>query len=178
MRCIRTRSTLGRSSCSTTRPGCSMPASGPMRRSGPPGRKRTSTPRSASSRWSGIFCPGGPDDEHAGPQSAARSPSPGAVGAPAMHAAEPGPLRGVPAGCGRGRDGPGADAPDRRAVPGSSVPGLAPDGADAVAVAGEPQAGAAPDAADGDRGAWTEAEHLEAGAWAQDLSLPAAGPDG
>src|SRR3954463_172774 len=130
MRCIRTRSTLGRSSCSTTRPGCSMPASGPMRRSGPPGRKRTSTPRSASSRWSGIFCPGGPDDEHAGPQSAARSPSPGAVGAPAMRAAEPGPLRGVPAGCGRGRDGPGADAPDRRAVPGSSVPGLAPDGAE------------------------------------------------
>src|SRR3954463_41479 len=92
--------------------------------------KRTSTPRSASSRWSGIFCPGGPDDEHAGPQSAARSPSPGAVGAPAMRAAEPGPLRGVPAGCGRGRDGPGADAPDRRAVPGSSVPGLAPDGAE------------------------------------------------
>src|SRR3954463_1825184 len=38
MRCIRTRSTLGRSSCSTTRPGCSMPASGPMRRSAPPGR--------------------------------------------------------------------------------------------------------------------------------------------
>src|SRR3954468_24233014 len=74
-----------------------------------------------------------------------------------MRAAEPGPLRGVPAGCGRGRDGPDADAADRRAVPGSSVPGLAPDGADAVAGgrAGEPQAGAAPDAADGGRGALT-----------------------
>src|SRR4051812_13763101 len=69
--------------------------------------------------------------------------------------------------------------PDRRAVPGASVPGLAPDGADAVAGwrAGEPQAGAASDAADGDRGARAEAEHLAAGAGAQDLPLPAAGLD-
>src|SRR4029453_11156168 len=40
-----------------------------------------------------AFCPGGPDDEHAGPQSEARSQPPGAVGAPAMRPAEPGPLR-------------------------------------------------------------------------------------
>src|SRR4051812_30657748 len=52
--------------------------------------------------------------------------------------------------------------PDRRAVPGAPVPGLAPDGADAVAGwrAGEPQAGAAPDAADGDRGARAEARRI------------------
>src|SRR4051812_38344371 len=164
MRCTRTRSTPGRSSCSTTPLGCSMPRSGSRRRSAPPGRRRTSTPRSGSSPWNGIFYRGGPDDEHAGPQSAARPRPPGIVGAPAMHPAEPGPLRGVPAHPGQGRNGPGADAPDRRAVPGAPVPGLAPDGADAVAGwrAGEPQAGAAPDAADGDRGARSEAEHLAA----------------
>src|SRR3954471_11578174 len=178
MRCTRTRSTPGRSSCSTTPPGCSMPRSGSRRRSAPPGRRRTSTPRSASSPWNGIFYRGGPDDEHAGPQSAARARPPGIVGAPAMHPSEPGPLRGVPAHPGRGRNGPGADAPDRRAVPGAPVPGLAPDGADAVAGwrAGDPQAGAAPDAADGDRGARSEAEHLAAGTGAQDLPLSAAGP--
>src|SRR4051812_24687610 len=74
-----------------------MPGSGSRRRSAPPRRRRSSTPRSASSRLSGIFCPGGPDDEHAGPQSDARSQPPGAVGAPAMRPAEPGPLRGLPA---------------------------------------------------------------------------------
>src|SRR6478672_7623327 len=179
MRCTRTRSTPGRSSCSTTPRGCSMPRSGSRRRSAPPGRRRTSTPRSASSPWNGIFYPGGPDDEHSGSPSRARPHPPGSVGAPAMRPAEPGPLRGVPARCGHGRDGPGADAPDRRVVPGASVPGLAPDGADAVAGwrAGEPQAGAAPDAANGDRGARSEAEHLAAGAGAQDLPLPAAGLD-
>src|SRR3954447_22641658 len=76
--------------------------SGSRRRSAPPRRRRSSTPRSASSRSSGIFCPGGPDDEHAGPQSDARSQPPGAVGAPAMRPAEPGPLRGLPARPDRG----------------------------------------------------------------------------
>src|SRR3954447_17059234 len=114
MRCTRTRSTPGRSSCSTTPPGCSMPRSGSRRRNAPPGRRRTSTPRSASSPWNGIFYPGGPDDEHSGSPSGARPHPPGSVGAPAMRPAEPGPLRGVPARCGHGRDGPGADAPGRR----------------------------------------------------------------
>ena len=41
----------------------------------------------------------------------------------------------------------------------------------------QPQAGAAADAADGDRGARAEAEHDEAGAGPQDLSLSAARPD-
>src|SRR3954453_7438065 len=74
-----------------------MAGSGSRLSRAPPRRTGSSKARLAGSPAGGIFCPGGPDDEHAGPQSDARSQPPGAVGAPAMRPAEPGPLRGLPA---------------------------------------------------------------------------------
>ncbi len=43
------------------------------RKSARSARSRNSMPRSGNSLWNGIFYPGGPDDEQAGPGSHARS---------------------------------------------------------------------------------------------------------
>ncbi len=72
--------------------GVRSPGLGGTRKPRMSGRSSGCTPRSGSSRWSGIFWPGGPEDERAGPQSDARPGRRGAVGSAAMRASGRGAL--------------------------------------------------------------------------------------
>src|SRR5215218_304214 len=112
---------------------------------------RSCTPRSGSCWWNGIFWRKPPVDE---PRSAAPDDRGGpfpVVGGAAVRVGLDQPVGVLPPAYGRDAAEPGADAADRRAVPGNALVRLAADGAAPAArgLRGRPQAHPAADGQDG-----------------------------
>src|SRR5215213_3953257 len=158
-------------------PRCS-PAKPRRRRRRRRTRWRSCTPRSASWWWSGIFWPRRPVDEQRAETADGRARAPAAVDRAAVPAGFDQPIGVLPPP--RRRDGaePGADAADRRAVPGDALVRLAADGAASAAgrLRGRPQADATADGEDGPGADPPAPTHDGAAPRASGLSLPAAGP--
>src|SRR5215211_3694064 len=160
-------------------PRCS-PAKPRRRRRRRRTRWRSCTPRSASWWWNGIFWPRRPVDEPRPETADGRARAPAAVDRAAVPVGLDQPIGVLPPPCRRDAAEPGADAADRRAVPGDALVRLAADGAASAAgrLRGRPQAGATADGEDGPDADLPAPTHDGAAPRASGLSLPAAGPGG